>query len=78
VSSDSDCLDFGFQAKSVYWAKTLNTLDGWHNPGCNGGPGSEDAWITNGNPSNNACESLEESDQAKDGIRYYIVNNSGE
>lgn len=70
-------MDFGFVAKSVYWAYTLNTLDGWYNAGCNGGPGSEDAWITNGHPADNACISLDDSQQASNGIRYYIVNNSG-
>lgn len=71
-------MDFGFVAKSVYWARTLNTLDGWYSPGCKGGTGKEDAWINSGNPANNACMSLADTDFAKRGIRYYIVNNSAE
>lgn len=70
-------MDFGFEAKSVYWAYTLNVLDGWFNPGCQGGPGGEDASINNGHPASNACESLEDSAQAINGIRYYIITNSG-
>jgi len=69
-------MDFGFEAMSVIWTDTLNTLDGWYKPGCQDGPSNEDAWINDGNPENNACVSLAESDQATNGIRYYIVNNS--
>ncbi|KAH8692206.1 hypothetical protein BGW36DRAFT_431426 [Talaromyces proteolyticus] len=78
VSSDTDCLDFGFVAKSIYWTDTKNTLDGWKAAGCNGGPGSEDVWINDGNPENNACIDQENSDGAPDGFRYYIINNSAE
>ncbi|KAJ5112941.1 hypothetical protein N7456_001475 [Penicillium angulare] len=79
VSSDTECRDFGFVAKSIYWARTLNTIDAWKYEGCHGGVGSEDVWINNGNPDNGlACTDLENTDQGSTGVRYYIINNSAE
>ncbi|KAJ5260503.1 hypothetical protein N7478_012108 [Penicillium angulare] len=79
VTSATDCLDFGFTAKSIYWALTENTLDAWPYAGCAGGVGSENVWINDGNPDNAlACQDLESSEQGSNGVRYYIVNNSAE
>jgi hypothetical protein len=79
VDGTGPCNDFGFVAGSIELLSTNNVLDGWVEArgGCLDGPANEDAWIGDGNPAN-YCYDLASSEGAPEGIRYWLVNSSGQ